>query len=213
MNTDDLIQSLAADTRPVSSAAPQRRLAAVAVAGAMLALALVLVWLKLRPDMPGALADPFFWTKAAYTGLLAVAGFVACERLGRPGLSAPWAAAIIALVFVVFCAIAIVQFGGLDPAARIPTLKGGSWSVCSRNILVLGGPTTIAALLVLRGLAPTRPIMAGLAAGIFAGALGATVYGLHCPESTFVFVALWYSLGIAACAALGAILAPVLLKW
>ena len=213
MRTDELIQSLAADTRPVSAAAPQWRLAAVAGTGAVFALALVLAWLKLRPDLPGVLASPFVWAKAGYTGLLALAGFWASARLARPGSAAPRAAVLAAGVTTVFAILAVVQFMGLDPDARIPALRGGSWTVCSLNILILGGPTTLLALLVLRGLAPTRPSLAGLAAGLFGGSVGATVYGLHCPESTFVFVALWYTLGIAACALLGAGLGRFLLRW
>lgn len=213
MRTDELIQSLAADVRPVPRAAPQLRLAATAGAGAVFALVLVLNWLKLRPDFPAAFADPFFWTKAAYTALLAIAGFWASERLARPGVSAPRAMMMAALVVGVFTLLAVAQFSGLSPAARIPALKGGSWTVCSTNILILGGPTTVVALLALRSLAPTRPVLAGLAAGLLGGAVGATVYGLHCPESTFAFVALWYSLGVGACAVLGGLLGRFLLRW
>jgi len=46
-----------------------------------------------------------------------------------------------------------------------------------------------------------------------AGGVGASVYGLHCPEMTAAFVVTWYSLGVAACAAVGALLGPRLLRW
>jgi hypothetical protein len=66
---------------------------------------------------------------------------------------------------------------------------------------------------VLRQLAPTRLRLAGAGAGLLAGALGATVYGLHCPETGAAFVATWYSLGVATWAAIGAALGPRLLRW
>ncbi|WP_233244858.1 NrsF family protein, partial [Caulobacter sp. HMWF009] len=72
---------------------------------------------------------------------------------------------------------------------------------------------TLLGLWLVRGLAPTRPVLAGFATGAFAGGVAATVYGLHCPESTFVFVGLWYSLGIMACAGLGAVLGRIVLRW
>lgn len=43
--------------------------------------------------------------------------------------------------------------------------------------------------------------------------MAATVYGLHCPENTFTFVALWYSLGVLLLAALGAVLGRWVLRW
>ena len=46
-----------------------------------------------------------------------------------------------------------------------------------------------------------------------AGGVAATVYGLHCPENTFTFVALWYSLGVLLLAALGAVVGRWVLRW
>ena len=46
--------------------------------------------------------------------------------------------------------------------------------------------------------------MAGFAAGIFAGGLAASIYGLHCPHSTFLFVGLWYGGGVLLTGAVGA---------
>ena len=213
MRTDELIAALAADTHPVPRAAPQRRLAAAAAFGAPVALILVLAWLKLRPDLGAAMAGSMFWLKAGYTVALAAAGFWAAERLGRPGVSAGKAWTALGLVAVVFVGAGVVQFAGLPADAHMPTLRGGSWTVCSANILILGAPMTLAGLLALRGLAPTRPALAGFAVGIFSGGVAATVYGLHCPEATVVFVSLWYTLGIAACGLLGALVGRWALRW
>ncbi len=62
-------------------------------------------------------------------------------------------------------------------------------------------------------LAPTRPALAGAAAGLAAGALGAFIYAFHCDESAAAFVALWYTFGIVSVGAIGAVAGRVLLRW
>jgi len=65
----------------------------------------------------------------------------------------------------------------------------------------------------MRRMAPTRPALAGFAAGAFSGGVAATVYGLHCGESAMAFVGVWYTLGVLACAGLGAVVGRWALRW
>ncbi|MBL7372919.1 DUF1109 family protein, partial [Escherichia coli] len=44
-------------------------------------------------------------------------------------------------------------------------------------------------------------------------AFAATVYCIHCPEVSAIFVLTWYSLGILLAASIGALLGPRLLRW
>lgn len=213
MRTDDLIAALAADTSPVVRAAPQRALLLSAAVGAPIALALVLAWLGLRPDLAAALGGGFFWIKAAYTAALATAFAFAAERLARPGLMPRAALAAGGGIVALVVALGVGQLLMIDPAERVAALKGGSWTVCTRNILALGAPMTLISLLALRRLAPTFPVLAGAAAGLFSGGVTATVYGLHCPEATFAFVGLWYTAGVACCGLLGAALGRWMLRW
>jgi hypothetical protein len=213
MRTDELIELMAADTTPSPRAAAQQRLGLVALAGAAVAFGLVLACLGLRPDLAQAVGGGFYWMKTSYTALLGLAGFWACERLARPGASA-WGGWLLgAMVLAAFAALAVDQLSGLDRAGAITALRGASWTVCTRNILLLGAPMTAMALAVLRGLAPTRPTLAGFAAGAFSGGVAATVYGLHCPEATFLFVSVWYTAGVIASGVLGALLGRRLLQW
>lgn len=211
MQTDDLIEALAANAGPAPGGPPARRLALLAGLGAAVALAGVLIWLDVRPDLMDVMSGGFFWLKAAYTGALGLAGYLAVERLARPTGSPRRGLVLGLIVLVGFVLAGLVQFGMSDDPMTL--LRGGSWTRCSLNILLLGGPTTLLGLWVVRGLAPTRPTLAGLATGALAGGVAATVYGLHCAESSFVFVGVWYSLGVLACAALGALLGRIALRW
>lgn len=213
MRTDELIEAMAADATPVGRSEVQSRLMFTALAGGLVAFLLVMLWLGVRPDISQAIKGGFFWIKAAYTTTLGLTFFWCCERLARPGVSANRALAVIAIILLAFVGAGLVQMLGDDPATRMAELRGVSWTVCTRNILALGAPMTLIVLVTLRGLAPTRPMLAGLVAGGFSGGVAATVYGLHCPEATLVFVALWYTLGVAMCALLGATIGRFLLRW
>jgi hypothetical protein len=213
VRTDDLIDQLATDPRPIPGGAVQRRFLGVAVAGALAALVLVLVWLHTRHDLAEAMTGRMFWMKATYTALLALAGFWALERLARPD-GAPRRALIFgAAVLVVFVVAGLIQGLLSTPEQRMIMLRGHSWSVCAGNILTLSLPGLAAALLVLRRMAPTRPALTGFAAGAFAGGVAATIYGLHCAESTMVFVGVWYTLGVLVVGALGAVVGRWALRW
>jgi hypothetical protein len=108
---------------------------------------------------------------------------------------------------------AFVQLASMNGAAQLDAVRGVSWRVCSRNIVILAAPMLLISLLVMRSLAPTKPMLAGFAAGGFAGGVAATIYGLHCPEATFVFVGLWYTLGVAVSGLIGAVLGRWMLRW
>jgi len=141
VRTDDLIDQLAGALRPMAPGAVPRRFAALAVAGGLTALVLVLVWLGVRPDLNRAVGGAMFWTKAGYTAALAIAGFWACERLARPD-GRPRAALILGgAVLALFVGAGLVQALSAPGDARLALMLGGSWAHCSLYILALGVPT------------------------------------------------------------------------
>ena len=213
MRTDELIDQLATAPRPIRAGVVPRRFAGVAVAGALAALVLVLSWLGTRDDLAQAMTGRMFWMKATYTALLGLAGFWALERLARPEGVPRKALLFGAVVLAAFVGLGFGQWLAADPDSRMRMMRGGSWTVCARNILALALPGLAATLLVLRGMAPTRPTLTGFAAGAFAGGVAATVYGLHCGESTMVFVGIWYTLGVLGTGALGALVGRWALRW
>ena len=61
--------------------------------------------------------------------------------------------------------------------------------------------------------APTRPVLAGAAAGLLAGGLAATFYAAHCFDDSPLFVAVWYTIAIAVLTILGAIAGRLFIRW
>jgi hypothetical protein len=84
---------------------------------------------------------------------------------------------------------------------------------CLKSIPFLAAAPLVAVLLALRQGAPEHPTLAGAAAGLFAGAIGAACYATHCPDDSPLFVAAWYTLAIGFVAAIGAAAGRRLLRW
>src|SRR5262249_23701279 len=61
--------------------------------------------------------------------------------------------------------------------------------------------------------APMSPALAGAAAGLLAGALGATVFAMHCTNDWPVFVAIWYALAIGLISMSGLLIGRHALRW
>ncbi len=211
--TDDLIARLATDLKPVRRHAMTWLLLGAVVASSAVAIAAMLMWLGMRPDMETAPATMMFWTKFTYTLAVAILGGVATLALARPDgrTSWPWWVAIGLLAALV--AGAFSQLARAEPGEMMPLIIGGTSLVCPWRIVVLALPVLLGAILALRRFAPRNPTLAGFAAGIMAGGTGAWVYSFACTENGMMFVALFYTAGIVIVGALGAVLGRWLLRW
>lgn len=213
MKTGALIDDLAERAAPVSAGRAARILALGAGGGALVSFAAMVLWLGIRPDMADAMATGAYWMKFFYTLLFAVAGFWTIERLARPGTSSRRQMILEALPFACMALLALVRLALVPAAMRMPMAMGHSSHVCPWRIVILALPVFAGTFWSLRKLAPTRPAISGLAAGLAAGALGAFIYAFHCDESAAAFVALWYTLGIGLVGLAGALLGRFLLRW
>lgn len=213
MKTDELIALLARDATPVKRGMLPLRIAMLAFAGALGALVLLVPWLGIRPDLAEAVAGSTFWMKAVYTFGLGVAGFALAERLSRPGAKGRIGWALAGFFAIVIIALAVSQMMSTPPDQMSAALMGSSWDKCPWRILVLSLPGLAILLWTMRRFAPTRPALAGAAAGLLAGGIAATVYGLHCQETAAPFVALWYSLGVMLSAIAGTLIGSRALRW
>ena len=213
MKTDELVALLARDVTPVKRAALPMSLFLLALVGAVVAFAIMVPWLGIRPDLAEAMTGPTYWMKTLYTLGVGVAGFALAERLSRPGAKGRIGWALAGFFAIAIAAIAVTQLVSTPPDQLRAALMGSSWDKCPWRILVLSLPGLAVILWTMRRFAPTRPAVAGAAAGLLAGGLAATVYGLHCQEIAAPFVALWYSLGMILSASVGALIGSRLLRW
>ena len=213
MKTDDLIASLSADLPKVAPGAVARRVALGLGLGVLGSTAVMLAWLGPRPDIAQAVATPMFWMKfgyAAITGLILAALLI---RLAKPAARPGVLAAIAAIPFAIVAAMALMRYAQAPPEAHRAMLMGHSSMLCPWRIVAIGLPLLAGAVWAVRGLAPTRLGLAGLVAGGCAGALGAAVYAFACNETSAPFLAVWYTLGMALVAGLGALGGSRLLRW
>ena len=213
MNTDSLIEVLARDVSPVPRHAASRRLLFGLLAGATLTLLLIAIALGFRSDLGVAMHGFSFWMKWIYTISLGFGAIAMVARVARPEpvkLRRFWP---VAIPFVLLAAVAIAEMAHVPPGNWLAMWLGHTWKKCPWLVLMLSAPIFIGLLWSFRRLAPTRLRAAGAAAGLAAGAWAATLYCLHCPEVSALFVMSWYSLGIMLAAAVGALVGPRVLRW
>ena len=213
MHTDQLINTLAHGAGPAPRSSGWRAMGMPLAGATALALGGGLTVLGAVPASDFAAPAP--WMKLAYTGLLAWTLGLATLHAGLP--AQPWRGPLRAagVVFLLMATFGLVVWNQAPAAQQAATVLGrdGSWVTCAPKVMLLALPVFAAAMLALRRLAPTRLRPAGALAGGAAGACGAFAYAFCCPEFSAAYVAVWYTAGIATCAAAGALLGPRLLRW
>lgn len=215
MNTDTLIEELSRDLRPVSSDTPRAVLRRGLAGGAVVAAIAVVFWptLGARSDLEVAVLTGAFWSKLLYTASLAFLGFLALERLGRPDVRHDHWMRLVWPPVAVLGAIAFIAWAGAPESDAASFWLGSSWWQCPLYVAALSIPVLAGLMWAMSRLAPTRLRAAGAAAGLVAGGVAATVYGLHCTETSPGFVLVWYSLGLALATLMGGVAGPRLMRW
>ena len=213
MTTDAAIAAMALDLQPVRRHALGGRLLVGMLGGGLATMAAIAMLLGFRSDLPVAVHGFAFWMKWAYTMTLGIAAIAMTARLARPEpvrLNRFWP---LILPVAALAVVSTAQLARVPPGDWRALWLGRSWTMCPLLVLTLSLPIFAGLLWSFRRLAPTRLRAAGAAAGLSAGAWSATLYGLHCPEVSPVFVLTWYSLGIGLAAGLGALVGPRVLRW
>lgn len=213
MNTDILIAKLAADLKPISRRATEQRLLLGVVGGGAVTLLLLALTLGFRHDLGLAMRGAAFWIKWSYTISLGVGAIVMVRRLARPepvNLRKFWP---IVIPFALLAIVSAAEMAHVPPGDWLAMWLGKTWKICPWLVLMLSAPIFVGLLWSFRRLAPTRLRAAGGAAGLAAGCWAATLYCLHCPEVSALFVLTWYTLGIGLAAATGCVLGPRVLRW
>jgi hypothetical protein len=212
MKTDDLIATLAGNLRPVRKGTVGRKLALATAIGALLTFGFLLLTLRLR-NLSEAVQTYPFWMKLAFTGTLSLGGLLAIPRLARSAGAGRMGLLVIAGTTAGMFCLAAAELIVTAPYERYTLWIGQTAKVCSLLIVLLAIPIFAALMVAMRSLAPTHLAAAGAAIGLTSGAIAATIYGLHCPESSAAFVATFYSLGIATTTLAGSLVGRTALRW
>lgn len=211
MKTDELIHLLASSAGPAPDGVVRQRVGTALLAGVAASALACIATLGLNPAL--AAMGPALAVKLLYAlGVLGAAAWW-LSRVARPAASGRWAAIALAGVVALMTTWATLVLVEAPTGGRVAMLLGQSWGPCACRVAALALPATALAFWALRGLAPTRPRLAGFAAGLLGGAAGALAYALFCSEVSPAFVLLWYSLGMLLPAGVGAWLGPRLLRW
>lgn len=213
MTTDDMIDALVAEARQAPRPRPPAFLPALVLAIAAAAAVFAVVPGGFRPDIAAAAGSIRFLMKFAVTLSLAGAAFAVLREAVYPEGVGAARLRILALPAAVMLACVGFELLSLPAAEIMPSLLGRNGLGCLVDVPLIGlGPLALL-ILVLRRAAPARPAVAGLAAGLLAGAIAATTYATYCPDDSPLFVAFWYALAIAGLAALGAATGHLLARW
>ncbi len=212
MRTEDLIRAIAAD-----AATPPKRLApAVWIALAVSAVAAwIAAWgmLPPRPEVDPSFAAVRFPMKFVVTCAFGAAAAALAMRLARPGAAlAPARVALFGAIAVLAAAMLVEMYVTPSGLWR-ERVMGINWLVCLVHVPLFSAAPLAAILLAMRRGAPGSPAGLGAAAGLLAGAIGATAYAAFCPNDSPLFVGVWYTLAVCLVTVVGAAVGARLLRW
>ncbi|MBI3439372.1 MAG: DUF1109 domain-containing protein [Proteobacteria bacterium] len=211
MKTDDLIDMLAKNIEPAERPRWRMRTMLTLLAGLAIAVALVLTFMGMRPDIGTATWAVLL--KAAFSATAAASVLPLAMRLMRPGSPLGWRVAAVLLFVGVSILATAIALMGMPSGLRLRSWMGGGFPWCIVLIPIFAAPAAALMVWLARSLAPTRLTLSGAAIGALSGGLGAMAYAMYCPVDSVAFVTTWYVVGIAICAAIGAIVGSKLLRW
>lgn len=210
MKTEDFIDFLATGAGPAPEFNMSLKFRAALLAGLAASLGMGLV---ANGMASGSLPSFVRWSKLVYAMSVLTFGWVLLKQLARPLSDVRASLWGLLLVVLVMAGFGVSDLTAASSDQYDDLLRGHTWLMCSMSILLFSLPALAAALWMLRSMAPTRLRLAGFAAGIFAGAQGALGYCIVGPDDSPLFVAIWYTLGIALSGLLGMLLGPRVLRW
>jgi hypothetical protein len=213
MTTDQLINLLVADLKPVDRGRISRALILAMVVGAATTFGVMFLLLGSHPETFGGENSSFLATKLLFAlGVVATAA-VFLPQIARPGAEGRSFLVIVSLPFIAIAALASTALGSAHWSTWGDLIVGNTWLACLLTIPPLAIVPFLALVWALHTGAPTALTRAGAAAGLVAGGLSAMACSLPCLDHSFPAIAVWYGLAIGICAIVGAKLGPSLLRW
>ena len=175
---------------------------------------LLVVVFGVSSDMPEQILAPMFWLRLAFPLALIAVAIKLVERLVRPGVAvtSAWLMTILPMVTMMLGVIFFILAAPAEYRLKLVSSRN-LWGTTIGNTMLLSVPSFIAMIHAMKGLAPTRLVLSGAAAGLLAGAQGVLIYALYCPDMP---VPSWSVLQITAIfitTGIGAAFGPICIKW
>lgn len=213
MKTDDLVAMLSTSVEPVDRMLVVRTVGIAVAAASVLAFAIMLIGLGIRPDLITVRAFMFLLLKLAFTvGVVGVAS-VYLTRLALPGGERKTSSIMVAMPFLAIVLLAAMSLAFAPSSYWDKMIVGDQWLECLLSIPIIAILPFAITIWAVRRAAPTDLARTGAFAGLISGGVSAMAYALHCTDDSLPFVAVWYGGTIALCTFAGAILGPRLLRW
>jgi hypothetical protein len=209
LKTDELIDRLVADVRPVRRLIDPSWRAALWLAAASVAVALGALYFGLRRDLAEIWGDPLWVVRLALLSATAgLAALTAC-RLAVPGYERR--ARVRWWPIVLFGVLIALSMAEVVTSAMTGTFGSPlrNW-MCVRKMMVTGAAPALLAVLLVARAAPIEPRWTLLLGGIAAGAAGVLASEIACPVHAPIHILLWHILPIAVFALAGAAIGELL---
>jgi hypothetical protein len=212
VNTDQLIEQLSADARPVSRLLSPARRATLWVAVALVCVAFGVAHFGIRRDIADAWRTTDMLLRIALLASTMWLAVLTALRLSVPGeetraWSRLWPLAIL---------LVLVSIGTAEVVAAAIVGDAGSplraWT-CVRKVAFTGAVPALLALVLIQRAAPLEPKWTALLGVLAAGAAGALTSELACPIRAPMHILLWHILPVALSAGLGLLAGSALIAW
>lgn len=212
IDTDRLIEGLAAELHPVRRLRPPlvRALAWLGFAAAVVAA--IVLWHGPRPDLVARFAHAdvrLEWLGSTLTGILAA---VATFHLSLPDRSARWAllpVPALALWLATLGYGCLLDWFAYGPDGLVP----GVSLECLQSIVTTSIPLGLGLLLMVRHAGPVRPTLTATTGALAVAALAASGLSLYHHVDAAVMILVWHVGATALVVAVGHVAGPPLLRW
>ena len=212
MKTDDLLVLLSMDTETLEKPLALGQVITHLVIGLAVSLSIVFAY-GIRDDLNLTIFETIFKVKESFALSTAIFSIYCFYKILRPGVPLGRESLAIVLIFAILWIAGIKEYTQAVDTDKLTMVLGVSWKSCPWNILLISFPLMASLVALSKKFAPVNLRATGGYIGLASGALATSVYALHCPESSLVFVAIWYAMGVLLAALLGYLLAPRFLKW
>ena len=212
MRTDQLIDSLAANLKPVDHRRVARRLFTALAVGLAAVLGERFLFFGCHEALDVSHLISFLTQLLLLLGIVATAA-VFLLRSSYPGAEVHGLSALASFPIGAIVAFTAVGLALTHRFISVGTIIDNSSLACLFYIPLFSIVPFVTVIWALRAGAPIHLARTGAAAGLVAGALGASACALSCGNDMYVAVALSHGLALEIGAGLGAKLGPRLLRW